>query len=145
MSGSVSRWHGRLDHLYRVADRLRTVDIRNEDALDVIPKYGDDPDALIYCDPPYPHETRGDTNSYGFELDEDEHRELAAVLKDCNAKVALSSYKSDLYRELYEEDGWYRFDSEEQTMHTTKDTRIESVWMNYKPQSVDSTKLYKAD
>ncbi|RLM41878.1 DNA adenine methylase [Haloarcula sp. Atlit-47R] len=145
MSGAVSRWHGRLDHLYRVSERLRDVKICNEDAKEIIQEYGDNPETLIYCDPPYPHATRGDTNSYGFEMDEQQHRELASVLKECDAKVALSSYKSDLYRELYEDDGWYRYDSEEQTMHTTKDTRVESVWMNYKPPQVPEEELYKAD
>jgi len=135
MSGAVSRWHGRLQHLYKTAERLSEVSIRNQDALAIVEEYGDNPEALIYCDPPYPHETRGDTNSYEYELDTAQHRELAAALKSCEAKVALSSYQSELYAELYEEAGWERFDSEEQTMHATKDSRIESVWMNYDPPS----------
>lgn len=76
---------------------------------------------------------------------EKEHRELAKVLKACDAKVAISSYKSELYSELYEKGGWYRYDTEEQTMHTTKDTRIESVWLNYKPPSISETELYSVD
>lgn len=138
MSGAVSRWHGRLAHLYNVSERLGDVEIQNRDAIEVIKEYGNDPDTLIYCDPPYPHATRGDTNSYGFELDEQKHRELAALLNECEAKVALSSYRSDLYAELYDEnDHWCRFDTEEKTMHTTKDTRVESLWMNYEPNTLD--------
>lgn len=132
MSGALSRWHGRLKHLYSVSDRLQNITIENRDALDVIKEYGDDADTLIYCDPPYPHDTRGDTNSYGYELDDDEHRALAEVLNNCEAKVALSSYESPLYDELYSDDAWEKH-SEEQTMHTTKDSREEILLMNYEP------------
>lgn len=133
MSGAVSRWHGRLEQLYDVADRLRRVQIENKPAVEVIERH-DDEDALFYCDPPYPHEVRGDTNSYGYEMTDEEHRELAKVLRNAEGKVALSGYNCDLYEEIFESyDGWQRIDAEEKTMHTTKDTRQESLWVNYAP------------
>jgi len=137
MSGAVSRWHGRLEQLYDVADRLRRVQIENEPAVEVVQRH-DDADALFYCDPPYPHEVRGDTNSYGHEMSDDDHRELAAVLRGAEAKVAVSGYRCALYEELFEaHDGWRRVDAEEKTMHTTKDTRRESLWLNYEPPERD--------
>jgi DNA adenine methylase len=132
MSGAVSRWHGRLEQLYDVADRLRRVQIENKHAIEVVERH-DDEKTLFYCDPPYPHGTRGDINSYGHEMTDDEHRELAAALHDCEGKVAVSGYVSDLYEELFEDHGWQRVDDEEKTMHTTKDTRQESLWLNYEP------------
>ena len=137
MSGAVSRWHGRLEQLYDVADRLRRVQIENKNATEVIERH-DDEAALFYCDPPYPHETRGDTNSYGHEMTDDQHRELAEVLRSCEGKVAVSGYQCDLYEAIFEEyDGWTRIDADEKTMHTTKDKRQESLWVNYDPPNRD--------
>ncbi len=34
-------------------------------------------------DPPYLHQTRGDSHAYGFEMDETEHRELRFRLSAC--------------------------------------------------------------
>ena len=104
--------------------------------MEVIERH-DDEDALFYCDPPYPHEVRGDTNSYGHEMTDEEHRELAEKLRKCDGKVAVSGYKCELYRELFEEHGWNRIDADEKTMHTTKDTRQESLWINYEPINRD--------
>lgn len=132
MSGAVSRWHGRLEQLYDVADRLRRVQIENKPAIEVIERH-DDEDALFYCDPPYPHEARGDTNSYGHEMSDDEHRDLADVLRNCEGKVMVSGYKCELYGGLFEDHGWTRIDADERTMHTTKDTRQESLWVNFDP------------
>ena len=140
MSGAVSRWHGRLEHLYHVADCLRRVQIENKPAIEVIERH-DDEETLFYCDPPYPHGTRGDTNSYGHEMTDDEHRELAAVLRDCEGKIAVSGYDCNLYEELFENHGWHRVDDEEKTMHTTKDTRQESLWLNYESPNREITDI----
>lgn len=134
MSGAVSRWHGRLDQLYDVADRLRRVQIENKPATEVIERH-DDENSLFYLDPPYPHEIRGDTNSYGHEMTDDDHRELAEAVKNCEGKVAISGYQCDLYNELFGD--WNRVDGEVKTMHTTKDQRQESLWLNYEPLSRD--------
>ena len=136
MSGSVSRWHGRLEQLYNVTDRLRRIQIENKSAIEVVERH-DDEDALFYCDPPYPHGTRGDTNSYGHEMTNDDHRELAEALRNAEAKVAVSGYKCDLYEEVFEDYGWNRVEAEEKTMHTTKDKRQESLWLNYEPPNRD--------
>lgn len=136
MSGAVSRWHGRLEQLYDVADRLRRVQIENKPAIEVVERH-DDEDALFYCDPPYPHGTRGDTNSYGHEMSDEEHRELAEVLRNADGNVAVSGYRCDLYEEIFEDYGWTRVDAEEKTMHTTKDKRQESLWLNYEPPDRD--------
>lgn len=134
MSGAVSRWHGRLDDLHDTADRLRRVQIENKPAIEVIERH-DDENALFYCDPPYPHGVRGDTNSYGFEMTDEEHRELGAALLDCEGKVAISGYQCELYDEIFGE--WRRIDGDEKTMHTTKDKRVESLWVNYNPPNRD--------
>jgi DNA adenine methylase len=114
------------------------VQIENKPAIEVIQRH-DSEDTLFYCDPPYPHGTRGDTNSYGHEMTNEEHCELAEVLRNCEGNVTVSGYKCDLYEELFESHGWSRVDAEEKTMHTTKDTRQESLWLNYEPPNRDVT------
>lgn len=128
MSGVVSRWLGGIDSLGAVADRLARVQIENRPALHLIKLY-DDPNTLFYCDPPYLHSTRGDSKAYGFEMDEDEHIQLAVELRKCKGKVAVSGYRNDLMDKLYK--GWKRFDAPEKISHSIKKTRFECLWMNY--------------
>jgi DNA adenine methylase len=86
------------------AERLRGVAIEHGSAVDVIRRYGDRR-AVMYLDPPYVHATRSSLghrrSDYSFEMTDDAHRELAAVLNESPATIVLSGYDSDLYRELY--------------------------------------------
>ena len=97
-------------------------------ALDVIRLY-DDKKTLFYCDPPYLHDTRGDSKAYGFEMQENEHIELAAALNRCKGKVAISGYRNRLMDKLYS--GWRRYDAAPKRAHSVKQIRRECVWMNY--------------
>lgn len=128
MSGVVSRWLGGVEALEDIAERLLQVQIENRPAVDVIRLY-DGPNTLFYCDPPYVHGTRGDTKAYGFEMDEGEHRELAAALNKARGKVAISGYRCELMDQMYR--GWRRFDAREKQCHSIKKLRQESLWMNY--------------
>ncbi len=128
MSGVISRWFGGIEALSDIGLRLLRVQIENRPAIDVIRLY-DSADTLFYCDPPYLHETRGDSNAYGFEMDEEQHRELAAALNRVAGKAAVSGYRCDLMDKLYK--GWRRFDADEKQCHSIKQLRQECVWMNY--------------
>lgn len=128
MSGVVSRWLGSIEGLAEIAERLLRVQIENRPAIDVLQLY-DDPDTLFYCDPPYVHASRGDNNAYSFEMDEQAHRELARVLRQCRGKVAISGYRCELMDELYRD--WRRYDAPLKQCHSVKQIRQESVWMNY--------------
>ena len=64
------------------------------------------PGTLFYCDPPYPHESRGDAKVYGFEMSDKEHEELAAALHKAEGAVAISSYRRPLMDRLYKD--WFR-------------------------------------
>jgi len=128
MSGVVSRWLGGVAGLEDVAQRLLRVQIENRPATDVIRLY-DSAETLFYCDPPYLHETRGDSSAYGFEMVEAEHRELARVLHQIKGKAAISGYRCALMDKLYK--GWRRFDADEKQCHSIKKMRQECLWMNY--------------
>ena len=96
MSGVISRWFGGIEALSEIGPRLLRVQIENRPAIDVIRLY-DSPDTLFYCDPPYLHETRGDSKAYGFEMDEEQHRNLATALNRITGKAAVSGYRCDAY------------------------------------------------
>lgn len=91
------------------AQRLAAVSLESMPALDLIAKYGAEPDVLLYVDPPYLGSTRSKSyDGYPHEMRaESDHRDLADALHAARAAVVLSGYASDLYdRELYA--GWDR-------------------------------------
>lgn len=130
MSGVISRWLGGIEQLEFIAERLLRVQIENRPAIDVIKLY-DSKETLFYCDPPYIHETRGDTKSYGFEMDDNNHRALAATLNSIEGLAAVSNYECELMEELYPASKWSKLYSSEKTIHSTKDVRQEVLWVNY--------------
>lgn len=130
MSGVVSRWLGGVEQLEFIADRLLRVQIENRAATDVIELY-DSKETLFYCDPPYIHETRGDSKAYGFEMSDAQHGALAKVLNNIKGHAAISNYDCGLMEELYPSGKWKKIYSPEKTIHSTKDTRQEVLWVNY--------------
>lgn len=132
MSGAISRWLGGIEMLDEIATRLLRVQIENRPAVDVIRLY-DGPKTLFYCDPPYLHETRGDSKAYGFEMNENQHREFAEVVNNCRGMVAVSGYDHPLMDEFFPPEKWHKTIGEEKTIHSTKGTRRETLWRNYGP------------
>lgn len=128
MSGVISRWLGAIEDLPHIAMRLMRVQIENRPAIEVVRLY-DDNKTLFYCDPPYVHDSRGDTKAYRFEMKNHEHRELAKILNRCKAKIAVSGYRCELMDELYK--GWKRIDAPEKMCHSVKRSRTEALWHNF--------------
>jgi DNA adenine methylase len=130
MSGVVSRWLGGVEMLPEIAARLLRVQIENRPAGDVIRLY-DSKKTLFYCDPPYVHATRGDSNAYGYEMTNDEHCALAEVLNATKGMVAVSNYDCDLMNRLYPAPRWRKIVGPSRTNHSTKGKRVEVLWVNY--------------
>ncbi len=128
MAGAVSRWLGSVEDLVEIAQRLLRVQIEHASAIEVIERY-DDENVLLYCDPPYIHNTRGDNNAYAHEMTDDQHRELAYVLHHVKGKVALSGYQCDLMQELYGD--WRYIEAPIKNCHSVKKPRTEVLWINY--------------
>lgn len=120
-----------LDHLKKVAERFRGVQIEHIDSMECVRKYAND-ESLIYIDPPYLPETRERPGRYAFEWTEGQHIEAAEVLRNCKGSVVISGYACPLYADLYEAYGWTRRDRESATNGGGK--RVESLWLS--PQSV---------
>ncbi len=132
MAGAVSRWLGAVEDLPLIAQRLLRVQIENAPALEVITRY-DSEETLFYCDPPYPHNSRGDANAYAYEMTDEQHRELAVMLRKVKGKVAISGYQCDLMSELYGD--WQQVEAAEKLTHSVKSPRREILWINYEIKS----------
>lgn len=132
----VDRWVSGIPKLHDVAERLRGVQIENLPAVEVIARY-DDPRTLFYVDPPYVMSTRNSGAEYHTELTDDDHSKLAATLKNCRARVALSGYDSGLYRDLYK--GWYVYTAKERVSFASQNRsmRTEVLWTNYDPAAIN--------
>lgn len=128
MSGVVSRWLGSVEALPSIADRLLRVQIENRPAVDVVRLY-DSPQTLFYCDPPYPHQSRGDSKAYGYEMMDADHRDFAKLLHSAQGKVAISGYRCELMDSLYS--GWRCVVAPSKLCHSVKQSRSEAVWLNY--------------
>lgn len=128
MSGVVSRWLGSVETLPEIAARLLMAQIENRPAIDVIGLY-DERDTLFYCDPPYPHGSRGDDKAYGYEMTDEAHKELALILHKIKGRAGISGYQCDLMDELYKD--FKRYDAPLKTCHSVKKPRREALWTNY--------------
>lgn len=146
MAGAVSRWLGSVEGLSEIVQRLLRVQIEHASAIEVIKRY-DSPETLFYCDPPYVHDSRTDSNAYAYEMTDEEHRKLAQVLHHAQGKVALSGYHCPLMEELYSD--WHCIEAPIKLCHSTKQPRQEVLWINYElaenieclPQQLQQTSL----
>jgi DNA adenine methylase len=127
--GNARAWM-QIDHLPAIAERLRGVQVESADALSVLTKY-DHPGCLHFVDPPYVAGTRGarwGRVAYvgGGELDDAQHRQLAAVLHDLRGAVVLAGYRCALYDALYST--WQRVERPARTQSGRVAT--ECLWLN---------------
>lgn len=98
-------WAHYPDQIGAFVERLRGVVIENRPAIEVIQQH-DSRETLHYVDPPYVHAARGAgmVGNYRHEMTDDDHRELAEVLRSVRGAVVVSGYPTPLYEDLYA--GW---------------------------------------
>lgn len=134
------QWLTLPDALSGIVERLQGVIIENRDALYVVSKY-DSPETLHYIDPPYPMSTRGvSPGTYQFDMADDDHRELARVLKGLKGQTVISGYACDLYDlELYPD--WRRV--ERRTLNMKSQECIEVLWIS--PNAITRPQLFALD
>lgn len=139
MAGAVSRWLGSVEGLEWIASRLLRVQIEHDDALSILKRY-DSPQTLFYCDPPYPHASRGDAKAYGYEMSDQEHVALAETLHQIQGKAAVSGYHCELMDDLYA--GWHVIEAPTKMAHSVKTPRTEVLWTNYELGRVASNESH---
>lgn len=97
------------------------------DAIEWLASYKFTGAELVYCDPPYMHETRGRTRRYQFEMTDAQHVELLRVIRRIPAKVMLSGYYTKLYERTLK--GWRPVTF--QAVNRAGKLATEWLWMNY--------------
>ena len=119
-----------IGHLYAVSDRLKKMQMFTDDALTFVRKFTEQPNALVYADPPYLIEGTDRSSSSGYRHDttDELHIGLADKLVGANCMSIICGYQSDMYKELYEDNGWQRVDKEVQANSGSK--RTESLWLS---------------
>lgn len=96
MGITVSAWRSAIQRLEEVADRFRGVQIECDDFRNIIRRY-DDKGTFFYCDPPFV----GTEGYYAGGFGEQDHRDLAALLRGIKGKVLLNYHTDALVDELY--------------------------------------------
>ena len=87
------------------------------------------PDAFVYADPPYLHDTRVKLLLYDYELTREQHEDLLEACNALRCNVMLCGYPSRIYGEALRPPKWrtksYRVITRGGTLRT------ERIWMNY--------------
>lgn len=110
----------------QVIERLRGVIIEQVAAEKAMSLY-DGPTTLHYIDPPYPLGTRGESARYRHEMTDDDHRQLAEIVRRLKGMVIISGYPCDLYDvELYPD--WQRVTRQTHADGARK--RTEVLWIS---------------
>ncbi len=133
----VRLWCKLPDRILAVVSRLREAEIRNRPALEMIAYYND-PDCLIYADPPYLHTTRTGGRLYRHEMTDDEHIALLNALDVHRGPVILSGYEHPLYSNRLQ--GWHKVTTPAVTEHGN--TRMEVLWLNQKAAQTRQMPLF---
>jgi DNA adenine methylase len=127
--GDRNAWETIKAELPRIARRLAHVELRCQDALEIIEEF-DGPGVLHYLDPPYLPATRTAIGTYDHEMDENGHRRLLDTIGGCRGMVAISGYANPLYDSALR--GWERvkFDMPNHSgQGTAKQRRLEVLWL----------------
>lgn len=119
-------WAEYPDQIHAFCERLRGVVIERRPALRLIRQLDSD-ETLFYVDPPYPMSSRQrQDHGYAHEMSDDDHRELATALHHVKGLVILSSYRSDLYDDLYS--GWRSAEMQSRTNGNNIATEV--LWLS---------------
>ena len=129
--GDVNAWETSVKTLPDLAERLKETYVMCKPAIDVIQAFNQ-PNTLVYCDPPYLHETRVSKTVYSSEMTTDDHIELAHALNKFNGKAMISGYASPLYNRLYKD---WNIEKKKVANHSSqqksKEKKVEVIWKNY--------------
>lgn len=130
MSKAVSDFLSSIDRLPELHDRLSKVIVTNTDGIKLIEKYNN-PNTLLYCDPPYDWSTRTSAR-YTVDMDSELHEKFLNVVLKSESKVLISGYDCELYNVLTE-NGFEKIQFEVKTIdgNFKKKTKVETLWKNY--------------
>lgn len=128
----LNAWENAIDAIPQLSERLRGVWISQVPAEVLIHAFDDDPDALFYLDPPYPHDTRVTKDMYQHEMSADHHVRLLKLIKHSRARMAISGYRCDLYDTMLSD--WQRHEwdiANHMSQKKSKQRKVECLWTNF--------------
>jgi len=131
-TGGYNYFHLKLPEVIeKVSERLRhskknIVQIENRSVFELIPKY-DRENVLMYLDPPYLLNTRKNKKVYTHEFTDSEHEELLKLIVCSKAKIIISGYMNDLYKNFL--NGWIM--KKTIAKDQAGNSKTECIWMNY--------------
>lgn len=133
IGGSACKWNGITRTLDTAAARLKgdtthLVQIEHMDALQLIERYNN-PDVLMYLDPPYVRSSRRSGRLYKHEMNDAQQIQLLDLITVSKAKIVISGYDSQLYNDRLK--GWNKYHHISRTTSTEK--ADEYIWLNYEP------------
>ena len=140
MATVCSAFHTAAERIAEIAERMRRVQIENDDAVAIIKRY-DTRDTLFYVDPPYVADSRSKPNCYRMEMSDEDHEALAAILLKIEGRAVVSGYDSPLYRRLYADWRIVEDDAKVANASIKRPSRREVCWLNF-PPSGNSTGLF---
>lgn len=124
-SYSLWNWYRLPNWIIEIAERLRTVQIENKPAIDVIKRFNFS-NVFMYIDPPYLLSTRSG-KQYKHEMADDQHEELLLTILQSKAKIIISGYENDMYNDYLKE--WNKKSFQSNAEYGLK--REEVIWFNF--------------
>ena len=120
------------DKIPVLADRMRNVILENRDAVDVIDMVSaKEPDALLYCDPPY---AKSGGDMYDVPFAESDLEQVLLTASERGNLVMVSGYAGDF---SFEKHGWCLHKMEtagRASPSTLGTTRTEHLWCSFEKQ-----------
>lgn len=124
---AVKNWNELPEALAEMAARLKSVQIENRPALELIRAF-DHENVLIYLDPPYVWSTRG-RMQYRHEMSDPDHEEMLEASLHSRAKIMLSGYDCELYGRYLKD--WRKLQMPARAQNSLP--RTETLWLNFEP------------
>lgn len=118
-------WYRLPEWIIDIAERLRTVQIENMPAIELIKRFNYK-NVLMYLDPPYVLDTRTG-KQYKHEMEDADHEELLRTILQSKAQIIISGYESDMYNDYLRD--WNKKTFQSNAEHGLK--REEVVWFNF--------------
>lgn len=125
-----------------IPERLRNVNILNEDAFELIEVVKPCSDALMVCDSPYTKKQMGSKVIYECEFSEQDQYRYIRLVQDSTAKVLVCGYDNEIYNSILLDSNspykWYKYEVAEvsKSMAVTaidgsKSKATEMIWTNW--------------